>query len=366
MESLADTYHHLGHDIEAFKVLHAKDSLRDLLNLDRIGMELNNVAEELALARLQKAKEETDKQKQVAETRTQLALISLVLVIMVCGLLVRYLAQVRKQKQLLDKAHQELDTLADGLNKKAEELEAANDHKKMLLGVIAHDVRAPLSNLKGVLELLSKRQIKLEDISELVARLDYDVDEARDLLDDLLLWAKNEMHGLDTTPSIQNVDLVIDSVLRQQRPLAFSQNVTFSVEPTNGIYVWANEALLKIVLRNLVANAVQNSPIGEQVSIHYGKKDDFCQIRIANSTSVMPERERLILSANLTSMTTLHKKGDATRGFGLVLVRDFLHLLCGYAEVDTPPEGGTIVTIYIPKPKQTSQSIGTKQVHAFF
>jgi signal transduction histidine kinase len=347
-EGLAYVCHKLGHEAEAYRWLAQKDSLRNLINPDGIVVNLKNLAEEVALTRLKKAQTEANQQRTVAEARTQLALASLLFLCLLCALLARALARVRNQKLLLSKAYSTLDELADGLSTKTTALLAADAHKNMLLGVIGHDVRTPLSNLKTLIALLKSKDITLKDVDAMIGQLEHDVDQARTMLDDLLLWAKAQMEGLKPSSASHALPPLVKRILYHLQPQANEVGVTFALDDGVDQQAWINDGLLQIVVRNILSNAIEHSPKGGQVSIVFGATPNFCTLQITNSCVAMGAASRAILMGKDGPTAPLHKNEDASRGFGLVIVRDFLQLMQGHATVHIPDGGGTAVTIHLP------------------
>lgn len=348
LEKLADVLHRQGLDSKAYHWMHIKDSLELFKHRAEIDRAVGDISSDLAVKRLERAKAETEKQKQVADTRTQLALVSLGFVVAVCVLLFRALTKVRRQRAELTKAHARLDAQAEGLSQQAQELEAANQHKNLLLGIIGHDVRSPLSNLRSTIGLMKDGALSDEEFAKLLGRMDNDLQEARSLLDDLLLWAKSQMNGLKVDIRPENLLPLVEEVLRQQKHMAADRDMHFKFHSSGTVFALANPALLKTILRNLVGNAIQHSSRGAEVVISVTADGGASRISVANSGTVMPLQDRETLTGRKRGVAPTHTSSNPNQGFGLVLVRDFLLLLNGYAEVELPSTGGTIIHLILP------------------
>lgn len=348
LEKLASVLHKQGLDSQAYHWMHLKDSLEFFKHRAEIDRAVGDISSDLAMKRLERAKAETEKQKQVADTRTVLALVSLGFVVMGCVLLFRALTKVRRQRAELTKAHARLDAQADGLSRQAQELEAANQHKNLLLGIIGHDVRSPLSNLRSTIGLMKDGALSDEEFSKLLGRMDNDLQEARSLLDDLLLWAKSQMNGLKVDIRSENLLPLVEEVLRQQKHLAADRDIRFKSDLKRDVFAQANSALLKTILRNLVGNAIQHSAPGGEVSVSVVAVGNFCRISVANPGTAMPLQDRETLTGRKRGVAPAHTSTNPNQGFGLVLVRDFLLVLNGYAEVELPDTGGTIIHLMLP------------------
>lgn len=351
LERLADVLHRRGLDSKAYHWMHIKDSLELFKHRAEIDRAVGDISSDLAVKRLERAKAETEKQKQVADTRTQLALVSLGFVVAVCVLLFRALTKVRRQRAELAKAHARLDAQAEGLSRQAQELEAANQHKNLLLGIIGHDVRSPLSNLRSTIGLMKDGALSDEEFSKLLGRMDNDLQEARSLLDDLLLWAKSQMNGLKVDIRPENLLPLVEEVLRQQKHVAADRDIHFTFHSTGAVFAQANPSLIKTILRNLVGNAIQHSSRGAEVSISVLTDGGSTRISVANSGSAMPAQDRETLTGRKRGVAPAHTSTNPNQGFGLVLVRDFLLVLNGHAEVELPASGGTIVHLVLPQAK---------------
>lgn len=333
--NLAELYHKTGDDKAAYHWLWIGDSLRGRYQMGEVDRSMSDLKGALALAREAKLRAEVDNQKNLAEARTSLAFGSLAAVMVVLLLLGLAYLRADKQKQALAEA--------------SARLEASNQTKNVLMGVIGHDLRAPLASLQGIVGLLELDDLPPAEIQQLAQSLGADVQAARSLLDDLLLWAKSELNGLEATPAATSIYPLADEVLYQHRALAKSKHVRFA-EATANEEQWAlaHPALLKTVLRNLVVNAINHCPAGGMVAVEAVEVDGHVRLSVYNPGPTLPEAQRNLLTTDGLQDKALHKKENLYQGFGLLLVRDFTRLMRGHIEVEIPDAGGTRITIVLP------------------
>jgi signal transduction histidine kinase len=134
-------------------------------------------------------------------------------------------------------------------------LQAANEELEAFSHSVAHDLRAPLRNISGFVELLqedagpslSKRSLGLlTTISRTAKRMG-------DLIDDLLAFsrsAKSDLHKTDLS-----LDELVQATVGDFQADTKDRNIVWEIRPLP--VVWADRSLLKIVLVNLISNAVK-------------------------------------------------------------------------------------------------------------
>jgi PAS domain S-box-containing protein len=148
------------------------------------------------------------------------------------------------------------------------QLEAANKELEAFAYTVSHDLRAPLRHIDGYLQLLQKRaETALDDQSRhYMDAISDTVINMGQLIDDLLAFSRMGRHTL----SFQQVDLgkLVGDVIRELEPDAAGRNIDWCIGDLP--MVSGDTAMLRMVLGNLIANALKFTRPRQQARIEIG------------------------------------------------------------------------------------------------
>ena len=235
-------------------------------------------------------------------------------------------------------------------NERAEQLTVLHHENKRLFSIISHDLRTPLNNIKGYLELLNSELITEDDRKILEAQLLELTTGTSDFLTNLLSWSKSQLDG--TTVQLTNIDLksMLAQVMLTIIPLASKKMLVFK-EELSASQLAADTEMTKMVLRNLLSNAVKYSKIGDEIIVSSEEKDGWLVISIKDfGIGIANDKKSSIFTSQVnSSLGTMKEPGV---GLGLMLCSDFVKLQGGKIWFDSEANRGT--TFYLSFPTALS------------
>jgi len=207
-----------------------------------------------------------------------------------------------------------------------------------MAAVVAHEVKNPLTGIRGAVQIIGGRlpagSRDAEVVKEIVAR----IDALNDLMKDLLLFARPPQPRLAPTDPLPLLETVASLV--RQDPGA--RAITIEVDGASDA-IMADAELLKLVAHNLLLNAVH--AIGGQgaIRVTVSSSETMCRIHVTdNGPGIPPEvREKLF-----TPFFTTKARGT---GLGLSTAKRFIEAHGGTLAIECPPGGGTLVSIELPR-----------------
>ena len=207
-----------------------------------------------------------------------------------------------------------------------------------LAAVVAHEVKNPLAGLRGATQImLSRRPADDPDVSvmrEMIAR----IDALTSLIQDLLLFAKPR--ALRPEP-IELRPLLLDAVTSMRRD-PVGENVKVNVQVPE-IALTGDGELLRAAFLNLLLNAAQAMNGTGAIDVTVVAERDAVRIDIADQgPGIVAELHERIFEPFYTTKV----QGG---GLGLAIVRRTVDLHGGTIGVACPPEGGTIMTMRLPR-----------------
>ncbi len=208
----------------------------------------------------------------------------------------------------------------------------------------AHHLRTPLTALKLQLQLLSqtqdeaKRQALLDDLTAAT-------DRAATLVSQLLTSTRVSHQTIVRTPLSWH-QLCI-AILEEMAPLAAQKSIHLSLEQEGDCTVLADETLLRLIVSNILENAIKYTPAEGAVSIHLASDADHIRCRVQDTGPGIPEAERALVFERFYRVGTPQAVGT---GLGLAIVAESVARLSGTISLHSPEEGGgLLVEISLPR-----------------
>jgi signal transduction histidine kinase len=233
----------------------------------------------------------------------------------------------------------EVGTLADAFNHMLDRLESGFRHQREFVSDASHELRSPLTVLRGRIEQLADHS---GDRKAIVAEADELMREVRRmerLTDDMLTLAKAERGGLVQRRRVPIDDFVED--LRRDLPLLGRRHYT--VESSIHGELEADPDRLAQVLRNLVTNAVRHTSAEGRIEVSVGSENGAAVFAVTDDgTGIEPdELDRIFDRFHRTDEGRSRAEGGS--GLGLAIAKAIVEAHGGsIAAISAPGSGATI------------------------
>lgn len=208
------------------------------------------------------------------------------------------------------------------------ELEDLNQQKDKLFSIIAHDLRSPLNSIQSYLELLANKLLEDDEREMLERELTRLTRNTSDMLGNLLSWSKSQMEGEHVRIETLAVDNTLANELEVQQAIALKKNIQLhrQLQPAT---VKTDADMLKLVVRNLVSNAIKFTQPGGQVSITGDRANGQYLISVRDNGLGIPEsKQDEIFTLKLQS--TFGTQNEKGVGLGLYLCKQYIELQGGH------------------------------------
>lgn len=243
----------------------------------------------------------------------------------------------------------EIAQLAKTFNNMLERIEAAFNAQRSFVGNASHELRNPLSVIRGQLEVaLLKPREKKEYIKTLESLLE-DINHLTIISNRMLSLAQVSGVGLvDPKNEIRIDELLLD--VREELVSSIPEyniNVSFetSIEHDNHLLFHGNERLLKIAFFNLMENGCKYSP-DHSCLVDIGAEEKNIVIRFSDKGMGIPAGDlKNIFEPFYRAKNVLDRKGH---GIGLSLVEKIVRLHGGAIAVDSTEKRGSVFTVKLP------------------
>ncbi len=233
----------------------------------------------------------------------------------------------------------ELGRLSDRINRMADEVQRMLDGQRQLLLSLSHELRTPLTRARLALEFIHDKDVR--------AHLEYDLASMERMITELLEGERLNTRGRQMSRSRVNLNKLMAEVMRGDFPND-RHRVSLSVPPAPA-HLSVNAARLRMLVRNLVENALRYNPEeGKPVDVSLRMEDNAAVIRVQDhGPGIEPEHLEQVTSAFYRADPS-RGAGTGRHGLGLYLCRLIAEAHGGKVEVASPPGSGACITACIP------------------
>ncbi len=242
---------------------------------------------------------------------------------------------------------EEIVIINETLENQKRDLEEANATKDRLFSVIAHDLRVPFRTLKSMFDLMDIADLQKEEKEFFLKKIrQYNQDTAH-LLDNLLLWARNQMNAEKVQPQPIVWREIVQKSLNLLEEVAAAKKIKIEVTISDNFLVWADADMLDFVVRNLISNAIKFSEPNSSIRIAIYREEAWGVLEAIDSgVGIEPERIPSIFQPN-------HQKSWGTEnetgtGLGLPLCKVYVEKNQGQILVESQKNRGSKFIVKLP------------------
>lgn len=339
-----------------------QDSLVNVLNM-QIANEKEYALNFIEVIKNQNAKntnaeKDLEKQKQVQKEQLLIITVGTFILIIVAVLAVlalvnyqrqRFFGKELKQKnEIIEKNSASLDQLNKEISHQNLLLEEDNKTKNKLLSIISHDLRTPLVNTKGVLNLVNQGMVPPEEADRLLQLLETQYLGTTSLLDNLLFWIKGQMDGKEDDKVKVGLHQLIKVLEEEHRMPLMKKKITLQNLVDRDLAIVTEKEMMRIVCRNLISNAIKFTNENGTIDVFSRIGDDHCLYLTVKDNGIGMTKEaieKVNAKQYYNTTGTSYEKGS---GFGLMLCRDLISKAGGELIVESEPGKGSTFTIRMP------------------
>ena len=219
--------------------------------------------------------------------------------------------------------------------------------KSEFVSIVSHDLRTPLTSIRGYVELLPRVGPLNEQQRDFVARVEYSMTNIVSLISDLLDIGRIEA-GVDWDMQPLALHTLIRDTMQDMQAEAARGQHTLTLDIADLSPVHGNARRLRQVVNNLVSNALKYTPDGGQISVTAREDGEFVFLQVRDTgIGIALEDQRHIFDKfyRVRSDATEHINGS---GLGLAIVKAIVEKHGGRVWVDSEAGKGSTFTAVLP------------------
>lgn len=237
------------------------------------------------------------------------------------------------------------------LNEKNDMLLKLNQEKNEFLGVVAHDLKNPLSGILGLSQEI-KENIDTFSKDELV-EFNHDIEQSAEKMFHLItnLLDVNAIESGKFNSVLDYVDLVpvLETLLHNYEKPAYDKKITIKFErPIEKYLVWADENIVDQILDNLLSNAIKYSPFKKDVFIKIYRDESMIYCDIKDEGQGLSQADQGKLFNKFARLTPKPTAKEHSTGLGLFIVKKLIESIDGKVWCKSEENQGSTFTVAFP------------------
>lgn len=269
---------------------------------------------------------------------------------------------IKRHAEEAENALREQKRLAEELACANARLESVSEAKNKFIGTASHDLRSPLTNVKGYCELLLSETLGpiTDDQRESLEIIMKNCKHLLELLSKLLNVSRIDSGDYALTISSCLIGDFIASVFSGFCLPAEEKGISLRMEdsPLFAESVCCDEQAVQSMLENLVGNAIKFCKKGDTVTVRAHADGDMIVFEVADTGPGIHPDEHKLLFKRFSRLSNRPTGGEKSVGLGLAIVRELAELHGGRVSVESEWRNGSTFRLHLPRnpPSNTAQA----------
>jgi two-component system heavy metal sensor histidine kinase CusS len=244
----------------------------------------------------------------------------------------------------------ELSVLAGTFNEMLDRLEESFNRLARFSADIAHELRTPVTNLRGEAEVALGQSRSPEEYREVLASCLEECARLARLIDSLLFIARAENAETPLSPEPVDVRRELETVRAFYEASASESGITLEVVAAEGLAAPLDRTLFQRAIGNLVANALAHTPAGGTVTMTARREEGALSVEVADTGCGIAAEHLPHVFDRFYRADPARAGGSGRVGLGLAIVKSIATLHRGTAAITSTAGKGTRVTLTFPLP----------------
>lgn len=337
---------HLGSDIWGF--------IKELHDREELSTSILTKEKEIQSELIQYANDELSQDK----IYMRLLVMGIVTLLLFLFLILRLLNLSRKngkllvvQKSKIESQQKNIKSKNDKLINRNSQLVAINEERNYLMGILAHDLRSPVSNIINLSEMLEdnlKGQTKNENLGLLSQ-----INEVADSMNLMITKILNQDRIYDNKNMVLKETVFPKEIMEELSlrfiPVAKKKDIEIElILPSDLISIETDHLLLFLVFQNLLSNAIKFSSFNSKVIFAAQIDNKRAIFSVQDQGPGFSEEDQLLLFEKFQKLSAKPTGGELSTGLGLSIVKRYVSQLGGGIHLQTSEGKGSTFFVNIP------------------
>ncbi|MDX8380598.1 MAG: ATP-binding protein [Ghiorsea sp.] len=248
-----------------------------------------------------------------------------------------------------DGLDEEIETLVRSLNEMFECLESNFNSQKRFVSDTSHELRHPITILRGEIEVALMQNRSPEEYKALLKQLFSISERMQHIVNDMLILAQADAGTLEITQDPIDLSLLLQEVGQDHLMLFSKRKINLDIEVQEGLEIVGDQHRIERVIYNLLNNAYRYSPDNSTVTLSAIAKDEHAEIRVMDEgEGVAPEDIPHLFERFYRADDARTNKSGEGAGLGLAICKHIVHAHHGEIRVAAESSEGATFELSLP------------------
>lgn len=233
------------------------------------------------------------------------------------------------------------------VEKSNEHLKTLNEEKNTIIGIVAHDLKAPINQIRGLVDLA--KNIDPSNAEDYLSKMSTAAERSVAMIDQILNIDAIENRDLKIDKSEFDISKLIEEVKSEFKVIANKKNIEIAFENNTSQLINSDKRLLKEIIENLLSNAIKFSNPSSKVSMGILLQNGATEVFVSDHGPGISEKEQAIIFEKYQRASAKPTAGESSSGLGLAIVKRYADEIGADVTCESSPGKGTTFIIKLPK-----------------
>ncbi|SNT43356.1 Signal transduction histidine kinase [Bacillus sp. OK838] len=251
--------------------------------------------------------------------------------------------------QVQVRSHDEIGKLAQAFNDMANSIHLEEERKKEFLENVAHELRTPLSYVKGYTQAILDGVVKNdEEERKYLQLISREALRLQRLVGDLMDLSKMDSDPFMLFKTPIAFAQFIEDVLVIYEPIIKEKQLNLKIDLDPDPIIIGDEGRMEQILHNIFDNAIQYTEPGGSINITLIQHKENCELVVTDTGNGIPEADLPYVMNRFYRVNKARSRFDGGSGLGLSIVKKLVELQNGNIEIESKEKIGTKVRVVLP------------------
>ena len=255
------------------------------------------------------------------------------------------LKEGNNQVKLNIERNDELGELANAITTLATDLDRLRNDRNEFLANIAHEVRTPLTYIKGYADIASRPSASEGEKAQYIAIIREETTHLTELIHQLFELAQLDHNQFEIKKEESSLNMLFQSVIALVCPAFDEKKIELSVQCDQNMVVFINPKRFQQVLLNILDNARKHSPEGTRVTLSGEGDEKTTWISVRDEGEGIPEKDIPFVFERLYRVDKSRSRQYGGSGLGLAIAKEIVETHGGRITLESEQGKGTTVWI---------------------
>lgn len=242
----------------------------------------------------------------------------------------------------------EIGELVETLNDMISRLESSFKQIKQFSSDISHELKTPLTAMRGEIEVALKKERQNEEYKKVLKSLLEEINKLQKIIDNLLFLARIESKNIKLSFEKVQLDEILLEAFEEIETLAKRKKISLILKRVDQASVEGDETLIKRLFVNLIDNAIKYTHEDGKVEISLTKERNFAKFIIKDTGIGIPENEIPYIFDRFYRVEKARSRETGGSGLGLAIAKWIVEAHKGKIEVRSKVSEGSLFAISFP------------------